>query len=361
MQPTVSKGLFMNIEKDLWTYLSETKKPIVMYGMGNGADKILERFNELNIKVSDFFASDGFVRGHSFHGKTVLSFSQIREKYDDFIIILSFASSLDNVLDWFYELNGKYEMYAPDVPVTGGGTFDLNFYKNNCHLFESAKKLLADEQSIKVFDNIIKYKLTGKIEYLKEIETSPDEAWNNILSPEKYSVCVDAGAYNGDTAKEMLSKCENISKIYALEPDKRNFKKLQTLSDENEKVLPFNVASWSENTLLEFDETGNRNSNPFSINSKKIASIEAKTIDSLCNTSADYIKYDVEGAERFALLGSEKTIKNSNPDLLVSVYHRNEDLFELPLFINKLNPDYKLYLRKFKYVPAWDLNLYAVK
>ena len=28
--------------KDLWSYLSETTKPIVLYGMGDGADKILD-------------------------------------------------------------------------------------------------------------------------------------------------------------------------------------------------------------------------------------------------------------------------------------------------------------------------------
>ena len=147
----------MNVEKDLWTYLSETQKPIVMYGMGNGADKILERFEKLNIKVSDFFASDGFVRGHSFHGKTVLSFSEIKEKYEDFIIILSFASSLDNVLDLFYNLNDNYEMYAPDVPVTGEGTFTLEYYKKNEEKFKKARDFLSDDFSKKVFDNVISF------------------------------------------------------------------------------------------------------------------------------------------------------------------------------------------------------------
>ena len=48
-----------------------------MYGMGNGADKIIEVLDALGIEVADFFASDGFVRGHSFHGKKVLSFSEV--------------------------------------------------------------------------------------------------------------------------------------------------------------------------------------------------------------------------------------------------------------------------------------------
>lgn len=351
----------MEIKVDLWEYLRSAEKPIVMYGMGNGADKILSRFSVAGIEVADFFASDGFVRGHSFHGKTVLSFSEIKEKYDDFIIILSFASNLDEVLDRFYTLDADYEMYAPDVPVTGEGTFDTSFYIENEKLFEKARSLLADEQSKRVFDSVISYKLAGKISYLKKIETTPDEAWNNILSPQSYINCVDCGAYNGDTAKEMLFRCKNVKKIYALEPDGRNFRKLSSYAESEPGIIPVNAAAWNENTVLEFDAGGNRNANLFSVNTKKTVAIEAKTVDGIIDVPVDYVKYDVEGAERNAILGSRATIQKSSPDLLVSVYHRNEDLFDLPLLINEINPDYKLYLRKFKYVPAWDLNLYAVK
>ena len=84
---------------DLWTYLSHTDKPIVMYGMGNGADKILSFFDKYNVSVADFFASDGFVRGHSFHGFKILSFSEIRDKYTDFVIVISFASNKPDVID----------------------------------------------------------------------------------------------------------------------------------------------------------------------------------------------------------------------------------------------------------------------
>ena len=79
--------------KDLWTYLENTKKPIVIYGMGNGADKLILRFQKYGIQISDIFASDGFVRGHEFHGMRVKSFSEIKSTYSDFVIVLSFASS----------------------------------------------------------------------------------------------------------------------------------------------------------------------------------------------------------------------------------------------------------------------------
>ena len=351
----------METKIDLWTYLKNTDKPIVMYGMGNGADKIIERLDAHGVEIADFFASDGFVRGHSFHGKTVLTLGEVEQKYENFIIILSFASSLDDMLDRFYYLNGKYEMYAPDVPVTGGGTFDLDYYNKHKSEFDQARELFADEWSKKVFDNVIKYKLTGKIEYLKPIETTPEEQWENILSPDSYKYCVDAGAYNGDTAKEMLERCKGIEKIYALEPDRRNFKKLSAFAETDSRVVPIQAATWDEDTLLEFDASGNRNANTFSGNAKKTVEVDAKRIDSVCFEKIDYIKYDVEGAEKQALSGSVNVIKKYSPDLLVSAYHRNEDLFALPMLIKEINPDYKLYLRKFKYVPAWDLNLYATK
>ena len=75
----------------------------------------------------------------------------------------------------------------------------------------------------------------------------------------------------------------------------------------------------------------------------------------------DYIKYDVEGAEKEALEGSRRIIKKYRPDLLISIYHRTEDLHSLILQVHDLCPEYKLYIRRYPYIPAWDLNLYAVK
>ena len=79
------------------------------------------------------------------------------------------------------------------------------------------------------------------------------------------------------------------------------------------------------------------------------------------DTPLDYIKYDVEGSERAALTGSRAVIRFFAPTLLVSLYHRSEDLFDLPLLIRELNPDYHFYLRRMAGVPAWDINLYCVR
>lgn len=353
---------YSEFEYDLWHYLASSKKPIVMYGMGNGADKILAVFEKFGIEVSDFFASDGFVRGQIFHGKTVLSLSAIEEKYKDFIVVVSFGSSLPEVLANIYGIADKHELYAPDVPVSGDTLFSLDFYKENFDKFEKAFSLLCDEESKRIYNNIISYKITGKISYLRNA-ISPKSCEKELLDLEHFSTFIDCGAYNGDTAKKFISECPNASKIYAIEPDRKNFKKLSAYakSEEKARVMPFNFGVWNMHSTAEFAVGGNRNSGIGAQNFKKTETVVLDTVDSLSVSNADYIKYDVEGAEKEALLGSVKTINASSPDLLVSLYHRSEDLFELPILVNSLFPQYSLYLRRFEYVPAWDINLYAIK
>ena len=103
------------LNRDMWDELASESRPIVVYGMGNGADKLIKRFEKYNIEISDFFASDGFVRGHFFHGKRVKSFAEIKTEYSDFVIVLSFASNRREVLDMLLDIDREYDMYIPDI------------------------------------------------------------------------------------------------------------------------------------------------------------------------------------------------------------------------------------------------------
>ncbi|MBE6608950.1 MAG: FkbM family methyltransferase [Ruminococcaceae bacterium] len=346
---------------DLWTYLKSAGKPIVMYGMGNGADKIISVLGRYDIEVDDFFASDGFVRGQVFHGKKVLSFSDIREKYEDFIILVSFGSPRRDVLDMIYEMSGKYELYSPDVPLAGETLFDREYFESNEYKYRQVRELFADEESKIIFDNVISYKLSGKIDFLRKAVSAVQD---NIFDFEKYKVTVDAGAYTGDTAREMLEKAKNIERIICLEPDFKNFKKLLRFTEENEhakdKVCPISAGAWDTDTKVTFGTAGNRNSNAFSGGKENL--VDMLKIDSVSKDHfVDYIKYDVEGAEMNALIGSRETIEKSSPDMLISLYHRSEDIFDIPLYIRENYPQYDLYLRRPECLPAWEINLCVVK
>ena len=70
-----------HVLRDLWEYLKETKKTIVLYGMGNGADKILSVLAERGICVGGIFASDEYVRGQEACGFKVTTYKEAKEKY----------------------------------------------------------------------------------------------------------------------------------------------------------------------------------------------------------------------------------------------------------------------------------------
>ena len=357
---------------DLWEYLKNTSKHIVMYGMGNGADKILAVADAKGIEIEDFFASDGFVRGHSFHGKRVLSYSEAKQKYgaDNMIVLLSFASSLPDVMQTILHVADQCELYAPDVPVFGDTLFDAAFYAAHKADFDAARALLADEESVRVFDNIIRYKLSGDIKFLTCIENDPEESFENILPCTEFGVAVDLGAYNGDSARSLAPYAKKLQMLYALEPDARNFRKLCAYAEQEQRfqIIPLQCAAWNEDIRLHFDASGNRNAGALQNTSTvlqprtgKITEVQARSVDSVLEgKGCDYIKFDVEGSETEALLGCRQTIAAYAPSLLVSCYHRSEDLYALPLLVHALCPQYRLYMRRFRYFPAWDINLYAI-
>lgn len=349
---------------DMWDQLKNEKRPIMVYGMGNGADKLFERFASLNISVSEVFASDGFVRGHSFRGYKVKSFSEIKENYPDFVIVLSFASNRAEVVDMLAEIDANYDMFVPDMPIAGVEEyFDKEFYNQNYNSIIRAYNCLSDEESRSIFSSVVNYKLSGKMKYLLECYSYLDEIYS-LMPVDEITVSVDAGAYNGDTAREAKQYFANLKKIYALEPDKRNFKKLTKYSEaENEiEIALINAAAWCEDCDGTFFGSGNRNSTAVATASfeHKDESVKMLKIDGLTNEKVDYIKYDVEGAEREALVGSREIISKYAPTLLISLYHRSRDIFELINYVNENYPNYSLYLRRLRCLPAWEIDLISV-
>ena len=109
-----------------------------------------------------------------------------------------------------------------------------------------------------------------------------------------------------------------------------------------------------------FDGSGNRNSTLISkgieVNRPpKTVEVDAESLDNaLGGERVDYIKFDVEGAEKEAIEGAFGTIEKHRPALMISLYHRSEDVFALPLMIHERFPDYKFYIRRREYIPAWD-------
>ncbi len=359
--------------RDLWEYLQQTNKTIVLYGMGNGADKILAVLAERGIPVGGIFASDGFARGNLFHGMPVRTWGDIKDEFgkENVIVLLSFGTSRPEVLENILRIRAEAELYAPDVPAFGDTLFTRAFYEEHIKDFTAARALLSDDESRRIFDHILSYKLSGDIGYLLDAESDEDEIWEHIIHPKTVRTAADLGAYNGDTVRQLLEK-GTPETVWAMEPDARNYKKLENYAEgeTRARVIPVNAGAWNEETTLYFDKSGNRNAS-FEVNRSqtladrpaKVVEVRALPLDAvLGGARVDYIKYDVEGSEREALDGSIQTLTAHAPTLLVSLYHRSEDLFALPLHLHKIAPHYNgFYLRRMRGIPAWDINLYVTK
>ena len=345
------------MKKDLWNYLKETQKPIVLYGMGNGADKIIKVLNNRGIPFKGVFASDGFVREKIFHGFKVTDFSSLQKEFGDMIVLLCFGSSRPEVLENIKKIARTQELYAPDVPVYGDILFCLDYAKNNVKELKSVYDILCDERSKLTFENTVKYKISGDIKYLFDCEVSEDEPYENFLNLDENEIFMDLGAYRGDTVKDFLSRVKNHQKIYAVEPDRKTFLKLTKECEglENTEFLNACISDTDGKRVFNMDSSRG------SAVGKGGTEIDCLCVDGILKgNAASFIKMDIEGEEANAITGAKETILKYKPKMLISCYHRSEDLIEIPKRVLEIRDDYKVYMRHFSSLPAWDTCYYFV-
>ncbi len=182
----------------------------------------------------------------------------------------------------------------------------------------------------------------------------------NIIHFEDQEVFVDGGSYNLDTALELREKA-NIEKIYSFEADPRNYqkcleKKTESGFDEAD-VYPYGL--WSHTDKLRFDATGGADASLFGKDGESV--IEVRSLEEVIGADArvSFIKMDIEGAELEALKGCAQLIQKNHPKLAICIYHKPEDMYELPRYIKNLVPDYKFYLRHYSNREV-ETVLYAV-
>jgi FkbM family methyltransferase len=351
----------------LWEYLQSCDRNILLYGTGNGGDKILDECITRGIKVSGVFASSGFVRHRVWRGMEVLSYEDAVGRYgDDMIVLLAFGSALPDVVENFRVLDKRHEFYIPDVPLFGGEVFDRSYCASHESEISAAADILADDESRELYFDMLRFRLTGKMSFLRRTESMGDQAVE-LMECDAVKCVIDCGAYKGDTAEIFRSCFANAERIAALEPDPSTFRKLSDYCNAAnieigaDVLKPINTAVGDSDRAEEFLCTGSRGSGRRGSGRVKGALTEIRRIDTVASDMAvDLIKMDVEGDEEAALIGAQDTVLRCDCALAVSVYHKTDDLYRLPLMIHERYPKHRLYLRREACIPAWDITLWAV-
>ncbi len=337
--------------------LQKSQKPIALYGMGNGAERIIEQMRLHGTAPACVFASDEFVRGQEFCGFRVMRYDEAKAVFGDMLVLVAFGTAREEVIARIRDIASEQELYVPDLPVVSGELFTLEFARKNRENLQWVYDRLADDISKKTFESIIRYKLTWQAEHLFACEQPQDEAYENLLCLKPGERFLDLGAYRGDTVEEFIRRCPDYASVTAVEPDGYCCRKLIERTASLRNCICIHAAASSRSGEAFFAAKAGRGSR-LSDNGEKIQTV---CVDDLANGGKfTFLNIDVEGAESDVIAGAAKTIARCRPKLLLAAYHRSEDLFRLPMQVLRLHPNYKLYLRKHSGLPAWDINYYLV-
>ncbi|MBW9222915.1 FkbM family methyltransferase [Methanothermococcus sp. SCGC AD-155-K20] len=170
----------------------------------------------------------------------------------------------------------------------------------------------------------------------------------DILNKIRNGNIIDCGAFIGDSST-ILSGYTNY-KVYAFEPDESIFNYLvENINNNNlaNKVTPINYGTGDREEILNFGDV----------------ELKITTIDNIVEkekiNGVSLIKMDIEGYELRALKGARKTIKKYKPVLIISAYHKREDLLEIPYYLKDLIPEYRFRFLRLRKHPIYERVIMA--
>jgi len=218
--------------------------------------------------------------------------------------------------------------------------------------YEWAYNFFSDALSKQLVLDKIRLLLYGKL--LSPNSDSDMYYEKGFISLSENELFIDAGAFNGDTIEQFFVKSNNKGNAVAFEPNKSNCEKIASKFAGTKNVSVVNKGLWSCNDSLVFDAYEHASQGASFIRGSGDIVVPVTTLDDYVDTSAEklrpsFIKMDIEGAEKEALIGCENVIKNYKPKLAICAYHKPEDIYTLPRQVIQYRDDYKLVLRQHFY------------
>lgn len=285
-------------------------KPIILYGAGRRSKRLISLYPGMFSAVVD---SDKNKTGDIWEGLVVLSPHEAFKKYSDAVYIVvpkHYQSEIKDTLNHF-----------------GVGDDRIVLFENE---FSSLSK-----------------KIYFDLPYLKKFSEE---------------VFVDCGAFDGETSCDFIKWSNSkLNKIIMFEPDPYNYKRCRSIFCENSDISVdiLQKIAWSSSGLLRFKALGTVASSVCEEESCG-NEVESIAIDEVCaDEKVTFIKMDIEGAELNALKGAISCIRKNRPNLAISIYHKQEDIINIPMFLLDNCDNYKYYLRHYT-ISDGDTVLYAI-
>lgn len=181
----------------------------------------------------------------------------------------------------------------------------------------------------------------------------------DIIKCDENEVLVDLGAYTGDSIQDFVNTYGTYKRIYGYEITPNTFNTLENNTAVLDNIVLRQKGVGAENGYMYMDNiqygAGNK------LSEQGDTKVEVVSIDSDIEESITLVKMDIEGAEKDAIVGMQNHILNEKPKMMISSYHIPDDIFNIPILIDSIRNDYKLYMR-FNGCGIWpcDYVLFAV-
>lgn len=333
-------------------------KRVALYGAGKYGRNALENIRKYlpQLEIVCFLDDNKLRNNGKIEGIEVLSLNEAMEQAGEFHILITnyyilpvwkrieaCEFDVDKVFFWS-------ELLIED--------FEETLLKENKEKLEQSYQYLSDYQSKQIFRNMIEARSTKSIALFARTCQQNQYFPEDIFHLGREEVFVDAGAFDGDTIQEFLNQTGgNYKYIYAFEPDKMNYEKLINRNFGGNTLI-HQAGLYSETDELCF-AAGKGGSSKIEEGASETIQVYRFDEMELPDQDITFVKMDIEGSELSALHGMETTIKRCRPKLAICMYHKLEDLWELPLYLKELVPEYKLYIRNYTtYLD--EIVLYAV-
>ncbi len=356
-------GLQNEFEKFLDLYKRQVRD-VVLFGGGQGAEwamRLLAQYDIYPKKIVDKTGTG------TKNGVEIIGYERLLEEFADrkLYIIISAPRYEEEILskvrcdfteeDIFCFECELYYSYIKDI-----GSYRVWLQENQSDLMKVYHKL-SDELSRKTLENVLKGRISGKLQYFKDVYVNNQYFAEDIIKLGENETFCDVGAYTGDTVEQIVEITDGkYHQIYCFEPDVKCCEILHKNTRQYKEIYIIEKGAWNKKEILYIHEDAGHGAS--AVGEKGDYTIELDCVDDCIpeTEKVSFIKMDIEGAELNALQGCKRIIKEYMPTLAICVYHKNEDFVNIPNYILSLVPEYKLYLRHHN-ISGTETVLYAIR
>jgi FkbM family methyltransferase len=159
-------------------------------------------------------------------------------------------------------------------------------------------------------------------------------------------VVLDCGAHFGTFTRYALDKGARLVVAIDINPVALGCMK-RTFAKEiaSGRVIVFGKGVWNKDDEMDLHQAGETAGSTVVLGGALEGSkVQLTTIDKIFTElrlpRVDFIKMDVEGAEKPAIEGAAEVIGRFKPRMALTTYHKDEDPYTIPLAVRAIDPEY---------------------